>query len=56
MRAARAMAMATKRAMATNGNNTVIGYSKEDDGHLTAATRGMVRRTRPLVLRLERGR
>ncbi len=28
-RAARAMAMATKRVMATNGDNTGNGYSKE---------------------------
>jgi hypothetical protein len=44
-RAARAMAMATKRVMVTNGNNTDIGYCKEGDGCSTAATRGTVQRT-----------
>jgi hypothetical protein len=54
-RAARAMAMATKKAMVTDGNNMDIGYCKEGDGRSTAATRGTARRTRPLVLRLEKG-
>ncbi len=48
--AARAMATVTKRAMATNGNNTGNGYGKEGDGHLMAATRETVQRTRPLAL------
>jgi hypothetical protein len=54
-RAARVMAMAMKRAMATDGNNTDIGYCKEGDGRSTAATRGTAQRTWSLVLRLERG-
>jgi hypothetical protein len=54
-RAARAMAMATKRAMATNDDNTGNGYGEEDDGHLMAATMGMARRTQPLMLQLARG-
>jgi hypothetical protein len=52
-RVARVMAMATKRAMATNGNNTDNGYCEEGDGRLTAATRGTARRTQPLALQLE---
>ncbi len=55
-RVARVMATATKRAMATNDDNTGNGYGEEDDGSSTAATMGMARRTRPLALRLERGR
>ncbi len=55
MRAARAMVTATKRAMATNGNNKGNGYGKEGDGRLMAATMGTARRTGPLALRLERG-
>jgi hypothetical protein len=39
-RAARVMAMATKREMATDGNNTDIGYSKEGDRCSMVATRG----------------
>ncbi len=54
-RAARAMVTATKRVMATNGDNTDNGYCKEDDGCLMAVTRGMVQGTRPLRLQLERG-
>ncbi len=58
-RVARAMAMATKRAMATNGNNTGNGYGKEASGQAMVATmamgRGTVQRTLPLMLRLERG-
>jgi hypothetical protein len=54
-RAARAMAMATKRVMATNGNNIDNGYSKEGGGRLMAATMGTAQRTHPLALRLERG-
>jgi hypothetical protein len=52
-RAARAMVTATKREMATNGNNTGNGYGKEGGARLTVATRGMVQRTRPLALQLE---
>jgi hypothetical protein len=58
-RAARVMAMATKRAILTNGNNMGIGYGKEGGGKAMAATMamgmGMVQRTWPLVLRPERG-
>ncbi len=54
-RAARAMVTATKRAMATNNNNTGNGYSEEDEGHLMAAMMGMAQRTQPLALQLERG-
>jgi hypothetical protein len=54
-RAARAMAMATKRVMATNGNNTGNGYGKEGGRHLMLAMMGMVQRTYPLALRLKRG-
>ncbi len=50
-----AMAMATKKAMATNGDNTGNGYGKEGGGHSTAATMGMAQRKWPLVQRLERG-
>jgi hypothetical protein len=41
------MATATKRAMATDGDNTSNGYRKESGGHLTAETMGMAQRTRP---------
>jgi hypothetical protein len=54
-RAARAMATATKRAMATDGDNTGHGYGEEDDGRSMATTMGTARRTRPLALRLDRG-
>jgi hypothetical protein len=54
-RAARVMAMVMKRAMATNGNTTDNGYGKEDDGCLTAATRGMAPRAQLLALQLKRG-
>ncbi len=54
-RAARAMVTATKRAMATNGNNMGNGYGKEGDGHLMAVTMGMAQRTWLLALRVERG-
>ncbi len=40
-RAARAMAAATKRGMATNGNNTGNCYGKEGGGHSRVATMGM---------------
>jgi hypothetical protein len=49
------MATATKRVMATNGNNTGNGYGKEGGRRLMAATMGMAGRTHPLALRLERG-
>ncbi len=49
------METATKRAMGTDGNNTGNGYSKEGDGRLMAAIRGMVQTTWPLALQLERG-
>jgi hypothetical protein len=61
MRAARAMAMtmATKRAMATNGNNTGNGYGKEASGQATTAIMAMgmgtARRAWLLTLQLERG-
>jgi hypothetical protein len=59
VRAARAMAMATKRAMATDNNNTGNGYGKEGGRRLMVATilmgMMMVQRTWPLALRLERG-
>jgi hypothetical protein len=54
-RAAREMATATKRVMATNGDNTGNGYGKEGGGRLTAAMMGTVQRTHLLALRLERG-
>ncbi len=54
-RAARAMATATRRVMATNGDNTGNGYGEEGSGRLTVATMGTVQRTHPLALRLERG-
>jgi hypothetical protein len=57
-RAARVIAMATKRAMVSNGDNMGNGYGKEGGGHLTAATMAMVmgtaQRTWLLALRLER--
>ncbi len=46
----RAMPMATKRAMVTNGNNTGNGYGKEGGRHSTVATMGTAQRTHPLVL------
>ncbi len=58
-RVARVMAMATKRAMATDGDNTGNGYGKEPSRQATAATMAMgmgkVQRTWPLMLQLERG-
>jgi hypothetical protein len=51
-RAARAMVMAMKRAMATNGNSMGNGYGKEGDEQLKVATMGMVQRTWPLTLQL----
>jgi hypothetical protein len=54
-RAARAMAMATKRVMATNGDNTGNGYGKEGGGRSMVATMGMAQRTHLLALQLERG-
>ncbi len=55
VRAARVMVTATKRVMATNGDNTGNGYGKEGGGRLTVAMMGTVQRTQPLALRLERG-
>jgi hypothetical protein len=49
-RVARAMAMATKRAMSSDGDNTGNGYGEEGDGRSTAATIGMAQRTWPLAL------
>ncbi len=40
-RVARAMALATKRVMATNGDNRGNGYGKEGGGHSTASTMAM---------------
>ncbi len=54
-RAARAIAMAIKKVMATKVNNRGNGYNKEGNGRLMAAIMGMARRTRPLALQLERG-
>jgi hypothetical protein len=49
----------TKRAMATDGNNTGNGYGKETSGQAIAATMAMgmgtAQRTWPLMLQLERG-
>ncbi len=50
VRAARAMATATKRAMATDGNNMGNGYGKEGDRRSMAEMMGMARKTRPLML------
>ncbi len=51
--------MATKRAMVTNGDTTDNGHGEESGGHLMVATMamgmGMVQRTWPLALQLERG-
>ena len=61
MRAARAIAMATatKKPMATDGNNTGNGYGEEASGQAMVATMAMgmgtARRTWPLTLQLERG-
>jgi hypothetical protein len=58
-RVARAMAMATKRAMATNGDNMGNGDGKEGGEQATAATiamgMGTAQRKWLLMLRLERG-
>jgi hypothetical protein len=58
-RVARAMAMAMKRAMTTNGDNTGNGNGKEGGVQAMPATmamgRGAVQRTWPLTLQLERG-
>ncbi len=58
-RAARVMATATKRAMATGGDNRGNGYGKEGGGQATAATMAMgmgtAQRSQPLALWLERG-
>ncbi len=53
------MATATKRAMATNSNNTGNGYSKECGRQAMRATIAIgmrvAQRTQPLALQLERG-
>ncbi len=53
-RAARAMSTTTKRAMATNGNNTGLGYGEEAGGQASAATMAMemgtAQRKSPLTL------
>jgi hypothetical protein len=54
-RAAMAMAVAMKRVMTTNVDNTGNGYNKEGEGCLMAAAMGIAQRTWPLALRLERG-
>ncbi len=54
-RVARAMAMAAKMVMATDGDNSDDGYSKEGGGHLTVATMATAQRTWLLALQLERG-
>ncbi len=41
------MATATKRVMATNGDNTGNGYGKEGGGRLLAAMMGMAQRDTP---------
>jgi hypothetical protein len=54
------MAMATKRAMVTNGNGNTMdnGHGEEGGGCSTVATmlmgKGTAQRTRPLALQLER--
>ncbi len=54
-----AMAMVTKMAMATDGDNTGNGDGKEDGKRATVATMvmgmGTAQRTWRLTLRLERG-
>ena len=58
-RAARAMAMATKRVMVTNGNTTDNGHGKKGGGSLMAAIMAMGMGTARgrwlLALLLERG-
>ncbi len=58
-RVARVMATATKRVMATDGNNTGNGYCEEASGQATVVTMAMgmgtAQRTWPLTLQLERG-
>jgi hypothetical protein len=58
VKAARVMATARKRAIATNSNNMGNCYNKEAGGQATAAAMGMgmgmVQRTWPLTLGLER--
>jgi hypothetical protein len=55
VRAARAMTMVTKRAMATNGDNTGNSYSKEGGRRLMAAMMETAQMTRLLALQLEKG-
>ncbi len=56
---AMATAMATKRPMATDGDNMGNGYGEKASGQATAATMAMgmgtVQRTWLLTLQLERG-
>jgi hypothetical protein len=58
-RVARVMAMAKKRAMVINSNNTGNGDDKEGGKRATAATMAMgmgtAQMTWPLTLKLERG-
>jgi hypothetical protein len=53
------MATVTKRAIATNGDNTGNGYGKEGGGRATVVTMtmgmGMAQRTCLLMLQPERG-
>jgi hypothetical protein len=51
----RAMATATKRVMATDGDSTGNGYGKEGGGRLTAVTMGTAQRTHLLATTGERG-
>jgi hypothetical protein len=52
----RAMAMVTKRAMATDEDTMANNHGKKNGGHSMAATMGMARKTWPLLrLQLERG-
>ncbi len=50
----RLMATTTKKAMATDGDNTGNGYGKVSGGRLTAAAMGMAQRKLHLMLQLER--
>jgi hypothetical protein len=50
----KAIAMAMKRVLATDGDNTGDGFSREGGGCSTAAMMEMVQRTRLLALPLER--
>jgi hypothetical protein len=54
VRAARAILTGMKRAIATDGDNTGNGYSKEGDEHSMAVTMGTAQRTWLLAIQLER--